>query len=1816
MADNAAQAIKDLKKNIDSLDISLDNALKSHEKYTQMIAKTFQDAANQGKTSIDELVAYIGKKTKQVSAEKIKLQIDLGLGKKGELEQQIASMKSDIAKYEKSKDTHAAELLKQQLKDLEDEYKRLASASKKSAAQMYDDMLKIVNAAAGTKKDGKGTALGQARAAAAKENLNTIKEIDRLTTQIAEKQEKLGKYKEGSKNWEKTKKDIEEAGKKLQQYQDKLNRLQGRKVEDASAKAIKAQVANMRELYNLNKQYRQMMSQRRQGMLVNPQDLADTQQRLREIIATMKRIESEHPGSRKTAAARLETERLRDRWKEANKETKANRHELDKMLPTLQRLASAFGIAISVRGLAQFGKKLIEVRGEFELQQVALRSILQNKQLADEIWDKTLRASLQSPFTAMQLTKYTKQLAAYRIETEKLFDTTKRLADVSAGLGVDMQRLILAYGQVKAANYLRASEIRQFTEAGVNILGELSAYLTEVKGEFISTAQVMDMVQKRMIRFEDVAEIFKRMTDQGGIFYNMQYIQSQTVKGQLMKLRDAYDQMMNNIGKSNEGVMKNMVSILLNIVQNWREWKTAIDVIAFPALTMTLIKFSKGLFAANAATIATSKSFGTLTTAGAKLNVALKGLGATLKAHPLILLATVLFTVGDAMWNHIKAVKAVNDNYDDLNARLLETQHKMSSYEEKISQNNSILNDSTKSQKEQNKAQKDNAKILGELKRDYPDVADGISIAENGVISMTKSMKAYNAELRLQIQLNERAKASFFDQSAQKDAQQFDESLNKQQQLLAQYTAAAARESEVRKNTLEQNKQWSDQTKQYAKDVIKALEMVAKATSVEEYEEARAALPDDIRRLGGYKSITGNRKLQSRRTEVMREIAEDYKYFGDYLRSITTLSDDVYDNMLMTTEGFIQQNHDVIQNMLYTVKEDGTKEIGELGFALSKAFADAASNLSQTEQGRQEIVNELMRQFKEIYGLDVEFGIKKKNTTREDDLEQNKKYFSKMLSLIREMRAEYDKLSKSAFDAATSQSTVRSAYAQSVREILGKAGVTENYDFTTNDGMIAALRRVKEFASKLGEEEAAQVQKYISQLTADIQINAQVKVREDFTKDIEKMFNNYDLTIDLEKLSLPVGELAGIFQYDITTLDMIREKLKGKEDELRASGNLSEDAVKMFENLNNKIDDMDRKALVNRLKTYTAYLEKGRDEAVKIHLDELKKMAELDALYEKGYYTETQYTDIQSKIRKETDQALAKKKWEDFKKSDFYVTMFEDMGNVADVSIDIMIKKLEALKEEVKKLDPTQVKEIVKAIDKLEKTKRARSPFGTFIDDLKTVRKWQKGDRETQLPYWEKQEKYWQEQHDLAAKEVATLQEQFDLLSQDGIEGNEERTKKRLEERTKWLNTTNKALEKAKQNTADITNEQNEGYAAWVRYHNGVAKGAQDFSNAAQAAGTIAEDMMTMFSEADNASKKLAHDLADIAVNAGMLVADIAKAIASKGTDVGSMIDGLVRTWNIIKSSISASERDINKTIEENRIQLERLANTLEKVRKARDKAWNTQAVINASHQIEDALNKQKEAYTAMMNAEKARKGTDWDAVRQYEQAIDEINEALKDEKQQLLEIFGGLGEEGYRGEAQNFVDAWKEAFLETGDGLQGLQDHFDEFLNKWFVKQATMRVAGRMLEPLFKQIDNAVDESSQGGANVLLSELQRVREKFATIAPQLSDSLEQLAGMWGLGDTEGGLSGLAAGIQGMTEEQANILEAYWNSVRGYAASIDMKVSRIADMLGAGSRDITNPQLQQLQLIAANAQATHQLLLSTSKSGHPMGGYGFKVFND
>lgn len=238
----------------------------------------------------------------------------------------------------------------------------------------------------------------------------------------------------------------------------------------------------------------------------------------------------------------------------------------------VSRLLNRLAVYASFSYASQFLTSIREVTAQFELQRVSLGAIIQDTSRANQLWSEIKTFALKSPVKILDLTKYTKQVAAYGVETDKLFDTTKRIMDISVGLGVDASRLVLAYGQVKAASYLRAAEIRQFTEAGIPMLELLAEKFTELNGKAVTTEQVMDMVSKRMVGFDMVEQIFKDMTSAGGMFFDMQEKQGNTLYGLWAKLGDAASIMYDEIGNTGSvnSVMKDSIQFLTDLMKNWR----------------------------------------------------------------------------------------------------------------------------------------------------------------------------------------------------------------------------------------------------------------------------------------------------------------------------------------------------------------------------------------------------------------------------------------------------------------------------------------------------------------------------------------------------------------------------------------------------------------------------------------------------------------------------------------------------------------------------------------------------------------------------------------------------------------------------------------------------------------------------------------------------------------------------------------------------------------------------------------------------------------------------------------------------------------------------------------------------------------------------------------------------------------------------------------------------------------------------------------------------------------------------------------------
>lgn len=238
----------------------------------------------------------------------------------------------------------------------------------------------------------------------------------------------------------------------------------------------------------------------------------------------------------------------------------------------VSRLLKRLAVYASFSYTTNFLTSIREATAQFELQRVSLGAIIQDQSRANQLWAEIKTFALKSPVKILDLTKYTKQVAAYGVETDKLFDTTKRIMDISVGLGVDASRLVLAYGQVKAASYLRAAEIRQFTEAGIPMLELLAKKFTELNGKAVTTEQVMDMVSKRMVGFDMVEQIFKDMTSAGGMFFDMQEKQGNTLYGLWAKLGDAASVMYDQIGNTstvNSG-MKEAIRLLSDLMRNWR----------------------------------------------------------------------------------------------------------------------------------------------------------------------------------------------------------------------------------------------------------------------------------------------------------------------------------------------------------------------------------------------------------------------------------------------------------------------------------------------------------------------------------------------------------------------------------------------------------------------------------------------------------------------------------------------------------------------------------------------------------------------------------------------------------------------------------------------------------------------------------------------------------------------------------------------------------------------------------------------------------------------------------------------------------------------------------------------------------------------------------------------------------------------------------------------------------------------------------------------------------------------------------------------
>lgn len=241
------------------------------------------------------------------------------------------------------------------------------------------------------------------------------------------------------------------------------------------------------------------------------------------------------------------------------------------------RLAFYFTVGAST----SFVKSLIEVRSQYEMNERALGILINSAERGTQIFNELSQMALVSPYTLIELSSAAKQLTAYDIAAKDVVDTTRRLADMASAVGVPMERLTYALGQIKAYGYLNSRDARMFANAGIPLVKQLSDYYTELEGKMVSVGDVYDRMKKKAIDYNSVMAVITKMTDEGGKFFDFQAKMADTLKVRLANLTLAWNNMLNEMGKETQGVLTTGINLLKELFLRWKDINNALTSLAW-----------------------------------------------------------------------------------------------------------------------------------------------------------------------------------------------------------------------------------------------------------------------------------------------------------------------------------------------------------------------------------------------------------------------------------------------------------------------------------------------------------------------------------------------------------------------------------------------------------------------------------------------------------------------------------------------------------------------------------------------------------------------------------------------------------------------------------------------------------------------------------------------------------------------------------------------------------------------------------------------------------------------------------------------------------------------------------------------------------------------------------------------------------------------------------------------------------------------------------------------------------------------------------
>lgn len=1609
----------------------------------------------------------------------------------------------------------------------------------------------------------------------------------------------------------------------------------------------------------------------------------------------------------------------------------------------ISRWAQRMAFAFSINTVQGFVEQIAAVRGQFELSQRSLEAILQNKPKADEIFNKTVELAVKSPFRIKDLVDYTRQLSAYRIESDKLYDTTKRLADVSAGLGVDMGRLILAYGQVKAAAYLRGSEVRQFTEAGVNMYGELQSYFKEVKGEAYTTAQIVDMISKRKVTFEDVEAIFQRMTDKGGIFYNMQEIQAETLQGKISNLKDAFDVMLNSIGKDNEGVFKGMISAATALLNNWK----AIAAVGQALITILATLKARSLFLNSTLGIAFSQASGSglvrykalFVNAFGSMSKALKSFGAVAKSS----------LAGLGVFAAIEVVTTVISKWNDYNKAVKEAQEESIKTRGAIATMESSYNELAKA------AGDANSKLAGsELEQNINDrrvalqklidlaTKEGLvfkinvdALNESELDATFERIKKKYTGFVDDIEVIERKYANngnwntWFTDGLDDDMNDYKNAVVDALAMSSQMETAIALVNSNYDKATDKTKKYFDEIRAGQKDGETNIEywqrMVIALNRLNSIAiDENRGIPDwlkdghldsfssaflDIQKSGNeliseFDNIFGDLKTKYKGDKVLiqavidrtaarhdwdqysRELA--YRHFGINISVDKKTTEEEVSWVDDYIANFFAKREYGVNLVVKKIDDDGAVEdfikAGDKAGKAAKAWKEAEKRIFKGVAKNTKTVK-VSKEIRSLFGpndprvsgktIDVStlremFKQYKKAATEEalalgvNPFEKEDKKVQKeqrdmlqeRISLLKDMNAKYNDLTKT-----ESQEAALAKTRKYFKEAAQNVGFNAN-DILPDDKSIA--KRIREIGNQykdVGKRGNA------LRIAADIDLNISKteydKLKDDISRNIEDSFSQLQLYKKLKGEGLSDTLIKNMFGDITTSFESVRESIDDefnkyifKDYESKHGGDIN----KWSENIVNQYNK-DISNTANVLKErfgdsdiYKQYLDQVQKLDKQVYQDQVEQTQELIKAYkqqlsdqlqlDKWYFEERNKLENDPNIAKDPDlkkqlqanlDAQYKKKtdentWKDFKESDMYIAIFENLDQTSSRVLTAMRKKLNSLRGELKNLSPEQLKQIVQQMEKVDEQLADRNPFKGLSNDIAEYIKFASKRARLEKDYIKSTEKEssLKDRSISQNKEVELAKRKYESAVKKHGEDSEEAGQAQdiydIEKRK--LDIILEELEAQGKISKKLAEQIRDGQVAEKTLSQKIRSIGEGFSDVANIVNGTFEALNDW-----GLNIEMGDELQEIVGGIGQIGSSLSEIDLTKPF---SIIKGTVGILGGIGKTLGGifgwgtKDKKLQKQIEKHQKSIEKLQDAYNDLKEAIDDAFDISMLAKYNNEMVKSLKTQNTHLEAMIKAESSKKKKDKDKIAEYQKQIKENEKAIKEAEESLTEQLGGFGSKSnYKSAAEAFAQAWVDAFGEGSDALDALNNKFNEYVKNLIVKQATTRLVGKMIGPILKAVDEAVSEGSEGGNNgleVTKSELQKIIDMWGQVGPVLDENLKNLMDAMGYKPgLNSNLSALQQGIQAVTENTAQALESLLNSMRYYLATQqadvriirDTLIERLGASVGAVLQDANNnPVLVELRLQTTLLTDIRDTLSSCVKSGHSQGNKGIKVF--